>query len=173
MQIPNVEGASPRFGAGDEILFRHLDGTSVFVYRVHPDGTGLRKAFTAPVLIMNSVSPDGRWIVAWAPDGRNGLSSIQVFPLNGEPPIQIGSFINISWSLDGRSVLIGQYLVPLRPGEALPKIPAGGFRSQDEIARLPGAHRIEANGVMLGPSAGVYAFYKGAVQRNLYRIPIS
>jgi DNA-binding winged helix-turn-helix (wHTH) protein/Tol biopolymer transport system component len=173
VQIPNVEGASPRFGAGDEILFRHLDGTSVFVYRVHPDGTGLRKAFTAPVLIMNSVSPDGRWIVAWAPDVRSGLSSIQVFPLNGAPPIQIGSFINISWSLDGRSVLIGQYLVPLRPGEALPKIPAGGFRSQDEIARLPGAHRIEADGVVLGPSAGVYAFYKGAVQRNLYRIPIS
>jgi DNA-binding winged helix-turn-helix (wHTH) protein/Tol biopolymer transport system component len=173
VQIPNVEGASPRFGAGDEILFRHLDGTSVFVYCVHPDGTGLRKAFTAPVLIMNSVSPDGRWIVAWAPDGRTGLSSIQVFPLNGEPPIQIGSFINISWSLDGRSVLIGQYLVPLRPGEALPKIPAGGFRSQDEIARLPGAHRIEADGVVLGPSAGVYAFYKGAVQRNLYRVPIS
>jgi DNA-binding winged helix-turn-helix (wHTH) protein/Tol biopolymer transport system component len=173
VQIPNVEGASPRFGAGDEIFFRHLDGTSVFVYRVRPDGTGLRKAFAAPVFVMISVSPDGRWIVAWAPDRRNGQASIQAFPLDGGPPIQIASLINVGWPLDARSVLIGQYLVPLPPGETLPKIPAGGFHSPDEIAGLPGAHRIEADGVVFGPSSGVYAFYKGTVQRNLYRIPIS
>ena len=172
VQISNVEGASPRFGVGDDIFFRHLDGTSLFVYRVHPDGTALRKAFAAPVFVMISASPDGHWIVAWAPDGRNGKSSIQAFPLDGGPPIQIATLINVGWPLDGRSVLIGQYLVPLRSGEALPKIPAEGFRSPDEIAHLPGARRIEADGVVLGPSAGVYAFYKGTVQRNLYRIPI-
>jgi hypothetical protein len=26
--------------------------------------------------------------------------------------------------------------------------------------------------VVLGPSADVYAFYRGTVQRNLYRIPV-
>jgi DNA-binding winged helix-turn-helix (wHTH) protein/Tol biopolymer transport system component len=170
-QISNVGGASPKFGEGNDIFFRHLDGTSVFVYRVYPDGTGLRKALTAPVFLMNSVSPDGRWIVAWAPIGGNGPPSIQAFPLNAGTPIQIGNFIYVSWPLDGRSVLMGGYLIPLKPGEVLPQIPAGGFQSPDEVGHLPGAHPIEAE--VLGPSAGVYAFYKSTVQRNVYRIPIS
>lgn len=70
-------------------------------------------------------------------------------------------------------MLIGAYLVPLRPGEALPQIPAEGFHSEDEIARLPRARLIDADGVVFRPSAGVYAFYRGTIQRNLYRIPIS
>jgi hypothetical protein len=69
-------------------------------------------------------------------------------------------------------VLISGYLFPLKPGEVLPAIPAGGFQSPDEVSRLPGARLIEADGVVLGPSADVYAFYKTTVQRNLYRIPI-
>ena len=173
VQIPNVEGGSPKFGAGDDIFFRHLDGTSVFVYRVHPDGTELRKAFSAPVFLTYPVSPDGRWMVAWAPIGGSGPPSMQAFPLNGGTPIQLGNFIFVSWPMDGRSVLMSRYLIPLKPGEALPLIPAGGFRSPDEVSRLPGAHLIDAVGVVAGPSAGVYAFYKTTVQRNLYRIPIS
>ena len=172
VQIPNVEGGSPKFGAGDDIFFRHLDGTSVFVYRVHPDGTELRKAFSAPVFLTYPVSPDGRWMVAWAPIGGSGPPSMQAFPLNGGTPIQLGNFIFVSWPMDGRSVLMSRYLIPLKPGEALPLIPAGGFRSPDEVSRLPGAHLIDAVGVVPGPSAGVYAFYKTTVQRNLYRIPI-
>jgi len=42
----------------------------------------------------------------------------------------------------------------------------------EEIARVPGARRIEGSGVVLGPSADVYAFYRGTIQRNLYRIAI-
>jgi len=171
VQIPNVEGVSPRFGAGDEIFFRHMDGTSVFVYRVHPDGTGPRKALTAPVFLTYRVSPDCRWIVAWAPIGGNGPPSMQAFPLNGGTPIQLGNFIFVSWPMDDSSVLMSGYLIPLKRGEVLPQIPAGGFQSPDDLGHLPGAHPIEA--VVLGPSADVYAFYKSTVQRNLYRIPIS
>jgi len=39
-------------------------------------------------------------------------------------------------------------------------------------ARVPGGRRIEGRLVTLGPTPGVYAFYRGATQRNLYRIPI-
>jgi len=116
----------------------------------------------------------GRWIVGWAPLPGNGPPSIQAFPLDGGPPVQIGdSFMFLTWALDGRSVFIaGSYIIPLAPGEALPRIPEGGFRSEEEIARLPGARRIDAQGVVPGPSASVYAFYRSTVQRNLYRIPI-
>jgi len=61
----------------------------------------------------------------------------------------------------------------LRKGQALPPIPAGGFHTEKEIADLPGARKIDDVGqVWLGPGNDVYAFYRGAVQRNLYRIPL-
>jgi Tol biopolymer transport system component len=174
VQIPNVEGGSPRFGTGSEIFFRHLEGMSEFVYRVHADGTGLRKALEEPVFLLGPVSPDGRWIVAWAPLPGNGPPSAQAFPLDGGPAIRFGNFVyvNVNWSLDGRSAFINGSVIPLPPGEALPRIPAGGFHSDEEIARLPGARPIDAEGVVLGPSRDVYAFYRGTIQRNLYRIPI-
>jgi len=85
-----------------------------------------------------------------------------------------------AWSPGGGAMAISggpisrgwSYRVPLPRGEVLPRIPAGGFQSEDEIARLPGARRIDAVGVVPGPSADVYAFYRGTTQRNLYRIPI-
>jgi DNA-binding winged helix-turn-helix (wHTH) protein/Tol biopolymer transport system component len=170
VQIPNVEGGQPRFGPGGDIFFRHAE----FVYRVHLDGTGLRKARPEPVLIQWDISPDGRWIVEWAQLHGNGPPAMQAFPLGGGPPIPIGgSFTFLSWSRDGRSALLaGSYLVPLTVGESLPRIPEGGFHSEQEIARLPGARRIDAWGVVPGPSADVYAFHRGTTQRNLYRIPI-
>jgi DNA-binding winged helix-turn-helix (wHTH) protein/Tol biopolymer transport system component len=170
-QIPNMEGAEPRFGPGGDILFRRAE----FVYRVRPDGTGLRQAFENPVLLQSSVSPDGRWIVEWAPLPGNGSPAVQAFPLDGGLPTRIGgSSTYLSWSLDGRSALVaGSFVVPVVAGQSLPRLPAGGFHSDEEIARLPGARRIDARGVVLGQSADVYAFYRGTIQRNLYRIPIS
>jgi hypothetical protein len=54
----------------------------------------------------------------------------------------------------------------------LPNIPSGGFRSEAEIATLPGARVIDAADVAPGPTPDVYAFSRQTVQRNLYRIPI-
>jgi hypothetical protein len=174
--IPNVEGSEPKFGPGGEIFFCHLEGTSLFVYRVHPDGTGLRKAFAEPVLLMHAVSPDGRWVFAWAPLPGNG-SSCQAFPLDGGRPIPFGpDFTFLTGSLDGRSLFTSShrysYFIPLPPGAVLPPIPAGGFHSDEGIARLPGVRRIDSPVVVPGPSDEVYAFHHGTVQRNLYRIPV-
>ena len=95
----------------------------------------------------------------------------------------IGSATFFDWSPDGSSMSITSefgapipegrsYLIPLPRDHALPRIPAGGFHTEEEIARLPGARRIDADAVKPGPSPDVYAFYRGAAQRNLYRIPV-
>jgi Tol biopolymer transport system component len=171
VQIPNVEGAEPRFGAHDEIFFRRAES----VYRVRPDGTGLRRSVEQPVYVIYSVSPDGRWIVGWGPRQYDGTMVFQAFSLEGGPPIVVGvTFMFLSWTLDGRSALLrNSYFVPLASGESLPPIPAGGFVSEEEVARLPGARHVTEDGLVPGPSADVYAFYRGTIQRNLYRIPIS
>jgi Tol biopolymer transport system component len=182
-QIPNAEGGAPRFTTSGEILFRSTQGSTNprtgFMYRVHADGTGVQKALEAPVLLVYNISPDGKWLVAWAPLHGDGRPDNQAFSLDGASPVIIGGQLQVRSSLDDRASFISgniiaqgrTYAIPLSFEETLRRIPAGGFRSEEEIMRLPGARRIDAEAVP-GPSADVYAFYKGTTQRNLYRVPI-
>src|SRR5712691_2783731 len=178
-QIPSVEGRTPRFGPSGEIFFRSAGS----VYRVRTDGTGTQKVFEQDILLMHGVSPDGRWIVAWALLPGGGPVAVQAIPLDGGSPVAIFGRGKVLWSPSGGSFSIPgglngfipkgrSYLIPLASGQALPRIPAGGFHSEQEVAGLPGVRRIDEMGVVPGPSPDVYAFYRGNTQRNLYRIPI-
>jgi DNA-binding winged helix-turn-helix (wHTH) protein/Tol biopolymer transport system component len=174
--VPNVEGRQPRFGPSGEIFFRSNDG---FVYRVQPDGTGMKKALEQSILMLFPVSPDGKWLMAWARPTENGQAVVHAFPLGGGPPVRIGNRIRWQWSPNGRFLSIAlplaegrTYIVPLPPSEALPPIPAGGIRSEQDVVDLPGARRIDALRAIPSPSPGVYVFYHSTTQRNLYRIPI-
>ena len=184
-QVPNVEGGQPHFLPDDEILFRHNEGTSTadgslgFIYRVRPDGSGLRKAVAQPVNQFNfssPVSPDGRWVFGWGPLEGHGPAAGQAYSLDGKTPISLGGLGQIAWAAGGALLSITgstrAFFVPLAPGQMLPPVPAGGFHADEEIARLPGARRIEGRLVTVGPSPEIYAFYRGNTQRNLYRIPI-
>ena len=188
-EIPNVVGGSPRFGPDGEIFFRRraegssqeggMAGSPGFVYRVRLDGTGMRKALEQEILMFYGVSPDGDWIAGWAPLSGNGPPYNQAFPLDGHSPIAIGPWVPFGWSKPGWPRAVGfvplfskwTYIVPLAPGEILPPIPAGGFRSEDQIASLPGARRGPAWPVVFGPG-DIYAFYHEVIKRNLYQIPI-
>jgi hypothetical protein len=189
-QIPNVEGKRPKFRLDGEILFRRMErkpgmaGSDGFIYRVRPDGTGMRAAFEQPVDPFWKASRDGRWIEFWGQLPGNGHPAQQYVPLDGGSPVLVSDgWLDWVWSTDGGAVAISAngvgvvpegrtYIVPLPPGKMFPRIPAGGFRSEEEIARLPGARRIDLAGAVPGPAPDVYAFYRGTAQRNLYRIPI-
>jgi hypothetical protein len=187
-QLPNAEGDNPVFGKGGEIFFRAIEGASAFAYRVHEDGTGLRKVSDQAIAADLGISQDGQWVVAKAA-GDEG-STITAFPVSGGSPIRIisaraTSDQHLTWSPDGKLMFISApigylsssitgrtYIVPLSPGRMFPPIPVGGFHSEAEIAKLPGARVIDAYDVAPGPRSEVYAFSRGSVQRNLYRIPI-
>jgi hypothetical protein len=51
-------------------------------------------------------------------------------------------------------------------------VPPGGFRTEEEIAALPGVEVLPYSDVALGPSSSVYAFSRVTTSRNLYRIPL-
>jgi hypothetical protein len=53
----------------------------------------------------------------------------------------------------------------------LPRIPDAGFRSEAELAAVPGAQIIAYGDFAPDPSSSVYAFSRETVTRNLYRIP--
>ena len=64
------------------------------------------------------------------------------------------------------------YAIPLRPGQALPPIPASGFRNKEDVAALPGARLILEPYAFVGPNPSVYAFTRFAIHRNIYRVPV-
>jgi Tol biopolymer transport system component len=187
-KLPNAEGEMPLFGKGGEIFFRATEGMSAHAYRVREDGTGLQKVSEQAIAGPKGISPDGQWVVAKVA-GEDG-STIMALPVSGGSPVRIistraTSEQHLTWSPDGRLMFISAptgysssslsgrtYVVPLPPGRMLPQIPEGGFQSEAEIAKLPGARVIDAYDVAPGPTAEVYAFSRGTVQRNLYRIPI-
>jgi serine/threonine protein kinase/Tol biopolymer transport system component len=177
-QIQNVEGQTPLYGPDGDIFFRRVDGSSAFLYRTHPDGTGLRRAIAQPIFYAYPFSPDLRWIRIWAPVGHAPVAA-QMVSLDGGSPVIIGSTTVLEWPSNQDSVWIWlgavpdgrTYVVPLPPGRVLPRIPEGGFHSEEEIATLPGARRLDVE-ARPGPSMNIYCFERHTIQRNLYRIPI-
>ncbi len=183
--IPNVEGDGPAFARDGDILFRRREGDYGFAYRVHPDGTGLKKLVEYPVIETRGVSPDGKWLVAYvryAPPGEETAGAILAFPIEGGAGVylfKIGGRHPVAWSADRRTLYLSlseessshTYAVPLAPGRVWPEIPKTGFQAA-ELAKLPGVRVIDAPEVAPAITSDVYAFSRETIQRNLYRIPV-
>jgi hypothetical protein len=60
--------------------------------------------------------------------------------------------------------------VPILPGRLFSALPPDGLTLQ-ELVNLPGAKRLDSF-VRPSPLAGVLAYQKQMVQRNIYRIPL-
>ena len=185
-QIPNVVGGSPRFGPGGEIFFRRRAEAS-FRRKGWKAAPGLFTAFAPTGLECGRrsnkrFSSCGRFRRT-ADGSRHGLRcgqrppSGQAFSLDGKPPVRVG-WVGFGW------VPGGALFVPFfgngdlycssgtRPDVAANPGRRIRFRSEGDIASLPGARKLPVWPVGFGPSPDVYAFYHGTIQRNLYRIPI-
>ena len=177
-QIPNAEGDGPLFVANDEIVFRAREGDYGYAYRVRIDGAGLRKASEHPVIETLDLSRDGEWLIVYARPSRAAAGATLALPMSGGSPVQIyGAGSRVTWSPDAKRLVLSvsghsAYVVPLRPGQAFPAMPARGFGSETEILALPGVHAVDGLDVTPGPASDQYAFSRQTVQRNLYRIPL-
>jgi len=117
-------GSAPRFDGKGDILFRRAGGsrserTVGTVFRVHRDGSGWKKAFEQPVLMVGAISPDRRWLEAWAPLSGNGPPAIQVVPLDGGKPVIVGTvwallYLKLGAFAIGALLLMGAFVVANR-----------------------------------------------------------
>jgi hypothetical protein len=184
-RIPRAEGDFPRFATNEEILFRSLEGDQPVYTRIREDGTG-RQSFNkinSNGTVFGTISPDGQWISnSGTGDGLNALSTA------GGPPLLVLSTsqsARLRWAPDGRYVYLSfqfgeasafaigrTYILPLAPGSIFPSIPAGGFRSEQDVAAVPGVKVVQLGDFAPGPSPDVYAFSRTTGTRNLYRIPL-
>ena len=184
-RIPGAEGDQPRFVTNEEIVFRSLEwrpagGHHAHWSRMGPDG---RPCNTTDNYVIGTVSPDGRWISnGGAGDGLRALSTA------GAAPVQVlatSQSARLRWAPDGRYVYLSfqfgeasafavgrTYILPLAPGSMFPPMPAGGFRSEEDVAAVPGVKIVQLGDFAPGPSPDVYAFSRTSGTRNLYQIPL-
>jgi serine/threonine protein kinase len=181
-RIPMTGGDEPRFGRTGEIIFRAgRPGDQRSVWRVNEDGSGSQQLNTLRGNL-GRTSPDGRWISGVRGKG-GGAPPIWLFSLTGADPLlflEDRGGGRLRWAPDGSRLYISRpnttgrtYVVPLKKGSMLPPMPPGGFfRTEEEIAALPGVEIIPYADVGPGPSPNVYVFSKTTVSRDIYRIPL-
>src|SRR5207247_6222250 len=114
-----------------------------------------------------SLSPDGNWVVVGSATGKAD-GSVVVYPVSGGSPKLICEACEqapdfergpsrpyVNWSADGKFFYLNFqgsiYAISLRPGQALPPIPASGFRTKQEVAAFPGARLIPEPEAITGP----------------------
>ena len=139
----------------------------------------------APVngAVFGRVSPDGEWLSTIGMEN----SKMMMLSTTGRvsvPLLPYSQASRLRWSPDGKradmSIQCGAasgfgvgrtYVLPRSEGTVLPRIPPGGFKTEAEIAALPGVETHPYGDLALGPP-GVYAFSRITTTRNLYRVPL-
>lgn len=172
---------SPLFLPDGDIVFRASEGNSNYLYRMKSDGSNRHKIFSGPILDLDSVSPDGRWVIASAliHDQEQTARNIAIAVGGGQVVNVCSGYCLFSWDVWGRTAYIraenrfeGTYALPVSRESGLPILPPDGITRTEDLTGMRGAVRIPAlvdSG--LGPS--VYAYTRQNIRRNLYRIPLA
>jgi hypothetical protein len=167
----------------------HQRGKTSRPYRMKEDGSERQRVVPDAVGGLFTVSPDGEWIAVRSLSVSGGEwgggPPVLAYPVRGGPPVKICEGCRlVTWSADGKFLYFsyigmgtwtttGQtFALPIRPGRALPDLPASGVRSKAEAAALPGVHVIQHGNISPGRDPSVYAFTKISAHRNLYRVPV-
>jgi hypothetical protein len=138
----------------------------------------------ANAVVLGTVSPDGRWLSVYG--ATASMTTLVSIDDGHSVPLFVSTEpARLRWSPDRRYAYLSiqyiqqsafgvgtTYALPIEPGSGLPRIPPGGFKSEDEIAALPGVVAIQYGDVAPGSSPSVYAYSRITTTRNLYRIPL-
>jgi len=173
---------SPHFGPDGRIVYRSFDGTNRYLAQMNRDGSGRSKVVPYPIGNIFFMSPDRRWITT-VTAMANGIGGIYAVPVAGGAPQRIGPGRPVMWAPDGRFLYLSleksslsdpgkTRVVPLQPGEMLPKLPPSGMLARDDPKLFPGSYLIDLSAVAPSPDPSVYAYVKTTMHRNLFRIPL-
>jgi hypothetical protein len=181
-QITTMDAIVAFFGAPREVLMTSIKDFAI--RRIREDGGDAQTVIPTPLLPL-SVSPDGQWIAVLDPRAWGALF---VYSTRGGSPSRLCDRCATPWGTDTIPFYLGwtpdgefllwnfarsMHAIPLKPGRALPDIPAGGVQSKAAVGALPGARVVTAEEhAFPGPNASMYAFMKVSTQRNIYRVPI-
>jgi Tol biopolymer transport system component len=177
--------SSALFGPKGDLYFQSDEGGNAYLYRRNLANGETQKVVSAPIVRLHTLSADGQWAVAEAPiPSEQNVRALVAYRLADGKMLRVcHGLCTVRWTLDGKYLHIilfrshnatqpyTTYIVPLRRGESFPQLPAGGIEKEEDVAGLPGAKVIPGLAYPGGDEAH-YAFSRGTVQRNIYRIPI-
>ncbi len=177
--------SDPVFGPDGNVYYQALEGPKIYIYRRSPDGGAGEKVTSHPVVRLQTISPDGKWLVAESPiGGEDAFRGVEAFNVGDATIKRICSILCIvRWSGDGKLVYISlsrsgenvrryrTFIVPLRHGSAFPDLPATGIKAEADLERLNGVKVVD-DLLHPGPDGSRYAFDRESDHRNIYRIPI-
>jgi eukaryotic-like serine/threonine-protein kinase len=171
---------SPSFLPDGTLVFRAVEGGGNFVYRSKADGSERRKVMVQRIQDLETVSPDGRWLLAAVPlsGDEEHTTQLVAFPMEGGPSIPMcRGYCEMNWDVTGHSIFLfyfelgsNTFAIPLKEAGELPSVPKGGLASHADIAKLGAQELPEA--VRAAASATTYAYVRQTTRRNLYRIPL-
>jgi hypothetical protein len=182
-QLVEFVADSPRFSADGDVFFRGTENGSRFVYRLR-GGRVPEKVIQQPILFFETVSPDGAWVIVMVEpaDKRDGFQVNVAFPVAGGPPIPLCHSCEVDWTPSGRSLVIRltptnpagsrqTILVALEPGSLVPRLPARGIRSSEDVKRLRPARALP-DWSYPSDDGSAYVFTRSTIQRNIHRVPL-
>jgi serine/threonine protein kinase/dipeptidyl aminopeptidase/acylaminoacyl peptidase len=176
---------NPVFGPAGDLFFQAQEGGLTYLYRRPLAGGQRSKVTPNPVVRFETVSADGKWVVAEAPTADKEMTrGVVAYRVNdGTAKRVCYSLCVVRWTGDGKflyielpggggaSGIFKTFVVPLHPGESFPALPDGGIKSESDLARLRGVRAVN-NVIHPGPDVSLYAFDRSTEHRNIYRVPI-
>jgi serine/threonine protein kinase len=180
------------FGKPGKILYQGTQPSQLM--SINEDGSGPVAISDLHVMLLQSVSPDGRWalIGVTAPGGHGDRNTVSVaVPVEGGTPITVCDNCSVgfgsarsspplySWSPDGRWVYVSlrhfpfsspkTAAIPILSGAAPPAF-TSGFTSEADFERVPGARLINQESVSPGRFPDYFVSTRHSAKANLFRI---
>jgi hypothetical protein len=126
----------------------------------------------------------GTWLIVRAQhaDRQDGYQVTMALPTAGGPPVPLCALCEVDWMPNGRLLVIRfppsdpaapgrTFLVTLESGSMLPRWPAQGIRSRDDLNQLRIAREVEG-WIYASDTGSTYVFARSTTQRNIHRVPL-
>jgi DNA-binding winged helix-turn-helix (wHTH) protein/Tol biopolymer transport system component len=183
-QIPVPGSFQPYFGPGEKILFLQTDKNRNYLEEMNQDGSGRRRVFPFHIVDILGMSPTRRWLLIAREIGDTVPTEFLAVSLKGDAVRTLCTFPCYSmWSPNGKWLFVpvvhasgsdpGRSLaIPIGPDDTLPQLPDGGIKLDSQPSIIQGAQWINRDWFMPGADPSQYAYLKGGVHRNLYRVSL-
>ena len=177
----------PLFGPNEGVFFQVQEEGRTHIWHRPIDGGEGARAIPNPVARFETISPDGKWIVAEAPvAGESVTRGVVAFRVGDGMPKRICySLCIVRWTQDGKSLYLSlpnrgsknsamaykTFIVHLHGGQSFPDLPSDGIKSEKDLEWLRDVETID-QAVRPGPDDSRYVIGRSTVHRNIYRVPI-
>ena len=171
----------PAFLPDGDIVFRASEGGANFLYRSKADGTDRRKISSQSIFDLQTVSPDGRWVVAGTKGGvERPAPNPMAFPVGGGAPVTVcPGYCETTWDLTGRFLYVffpelsgmnnraESYVLAVPSDRTVPSISAAnvGELAKKKLEKVPYLVRSAV-------TPALYAYVRQSTRRNIYRIRV-